>query len=231
MIRPPADPADTADPPSSTLVAPDPVSAEWLAALSPLAADRDEGVARLHELLLRVARSEAARRTGTHGLTGQELDDLAHQAADDAVVSVLRRLEDFRGESRFTTWAYKFAVYELSGKVGRHVWRREGVHLDEDMWSRLPARLGAQPDEVAESRDLVAAIRRCVEQEMTDRQRTVFVAIAVNGTPLDVLAVELDTNRNALYKAMFDARRKLRAYLVTHGHLDHPTRLDMKVGP
>jgi RNA polymerase sigma-70 factor (ECF subfamily) len=173
----------------------------------------------LHALMVRVGRAEAARRTGWHDIRGPELDDLADQAAGDAVVSILRRVGDFRGESRFTTWACAFVIREVSTKFGRHVWRRDGVRLDDPGWDQVPGNVGESPEAVAESRALLEAVRAAVDEELTDHQRRVFVAIAVQGIPLDVLVAELDTNRNAVYKTMFDARRKVRAHLETHGYI------------
>lgn len=175
---------------------------------------------RLHTLMVRVAHAESARRAGLNGITGIELEDLADQAADDATVSVMRKIGEFRGESRFTTWAYKFAVYEVAHKFGRHAWRRRQVQLDDASWQVLPGRLGNQPEDLAASKELVLAVRRAVEQELTPHQRDVFVAIIVHGVPLDALVAELGSNRNAIYKTLFDARRKLRAHLVTHGYID-----------
>jgi RNA polymerase sigma-70 factor, ECF subfamily len=192
---------------------------DWLAALRGSGQAREQALARLHALLLRVARAELARRAGRHPITGPELDDLAHQSADDAMVAITAKLGEFRGESRFTTWAYKFVVLEVSSKLGRHFWQRPAVALDAADWERLPDRFGVSPADFAESRDLVDAVRRAVEQELTERQRQVFIAIAVDGIPLDALVVRLGSSRNALYKTMFDARRKLRAALVANGYL------------
>ena len=87
--------------------------------------DRAErAAARLHELLLRVARRETRRRCDRLRISGPELDDLAHQAAADAVVAIIAKIGEFRGESRFTTWAYKFVMFEVSGKIARHFWRQ-----------------------------------------------------------------------------------------------------------
>ena len=196
-------------------------SARWVECLSSKGPQHDAAVAELHEMLLQVARRETSRRSGTSGVRGVELDDIAHQAAGDAVVSILRKVPEFRGDSRFSTWAYKFAVFEVSTKLSRHVWRRHPVHLDEDAWGRLPGRLGASPAESAEASQLAGAIRHAVEVVLTARQRQVFLALVVAGKPLDVLAGELQMNRNAVYKAMFDARRKLRAHLADSGYL-HP---------
>lgn len=206
--------------PPADEVSADEVSADWIKGLRSSGPAYDEAVDRLHPLLLRIARSETARRSGTNGIVGRELDDMAHQAAADAMVSILRRIKEFRGDSKFTTWAYKFVIFEVSTKIGRHAWRRDRVRMDHEAWDRLPGRLGSGPDDVAESRELVAAVRTAVTEQLTAHQRRIFVALVVEGTPLDALVVELDTNRNAIYKTMFDARRKLRAHLVTHGHLD-----------
>ena len=201
----------------------DPESRAWVDNLTSHGEARDDAIRRLHALMLRLARAEAARRSGWHGIRGAELDDLADQAADDAVVSILRKVTEFRGDSRFTTWAYAFAIHEVSGKFGRHVWRRDGVQLDEDGWNQVPARLGGDPASLSESRELVEALRAAVEHVLSPLQRRVFVGLVVDGVPLDVLAVELDSTRNAIYKTMFDARRRLRLYLVTHGYLEPGT--------
>lgn len=206
------------DPASSHL---DDASTTWVRGLTCGGAEREATIDRLHELLVRIARSEANRRSGLNGIAGQELDDLADQAASDALVSILRRVEDFRGDSKFTTWCYKFVIYEVANKFGRHAWRRTGVQFDEEAWEQLPANLGAGPEEIAQSRELIAAVHQAVDDVLTPHQRRVFVAIIVNNTPLDVLVVELDSNRNAIYKTLFDARRKLHRHLTVQGYIGH----------
>lgn len=195
-------------------------TATWVSTLSCAGPEHDAAVARLHAMLLRVSRAELSRRASRIALAGPELDDLAHQAADDATMAVLAKLAGFRGESRFTTWAYKFAVFEVSGKLARHTWRRGGLALDAEQWERLPDRLGPGPADEALAAELAAAVRRAVDEELTDHQRRLFIAVVVNGVPLDALVAALDTNRNAVYKTVFDARRKIRQYLVAHGYLD-----------
>jgi RNA polymerase sigma-70 factor (ECF subfamily) len=194
-------------------------SAEWLQGLAGAGARREAALDRLHERLLRIARREVARRGPRLAITGPELDDLAYQAAADALVAILGKLGQFRGESRFTTWAYKFVIFEVSAKIGRHFWRHPAVPLGAEDWERLPDRFGFDPAREAEWRDLAAAVRRAVDAELTPRQREVFVAIVVNGVPLDALVVSLGSSRNAIYKMMFDARRKLRAALAANGYL------------
>jgi RNA polymerase sigma-70 factor, ECF subfamily len=201
----------------------DPESAGWLSALTGTGAEREAALARLHELLVRIARSEVGRRAPRLRIAGPELDDLAYQAAADALLAITAKIGQFRGESRFTTWAYKFVIFEVSAKIGRHFWRHPSVPLDAEDWQRLPDRFGFDPAQESERRDLLAALRRAVDEELTPRQREVFVAIVVNEVPLDALAAQLGSNRNAIYKMMFDARRKLRAALAANGYLSPET--------
>jgi len=152
---------------------------------------REAALARLHEMLVRIARGEVGRRAPRLRLAGPELDDLAYQAAADALIAITGKLGQFRGESRFTTWAYKFVIFEVSAKIGRHFWRHPDVRLDAEDWDRLPDRFGFDPAHEAEWRDLLAALRRAVDDELTARQRRIFVAIVLNGVPLDALVIEL----------------------------------------
>jgi RNA polymerase sigma-70 factor (ECF subfamily) len=193
-------------------------SAQWLRVLTGAGPEHDRALRRLHELLLRTALHEVHRRATS--ISGPELTDIAHQAASDAMLAILRKLPAFRGESRFTTWAYKFVVIEVSSKLGRHYWRNPPVPVNGTDWDSLPDRLGLDPDAQAESRELLAAIRAAVERDLTDHQRRVFVAVVVNGVPLDALVAELGASRNTIYKVVFDARRKIRATLVANGYLD-----------
>ena len=209
-----------ADCPAHGTPEPDAESAGWVRALSACGAERDHAAARLHEALLRVARAEAARRSGQLRISGPELDDLAHQAAADAVVAVIAKVGQFRGESRFSTWAYRFVILEVSAKIGRHFWRQPHVPMDTADWDQLPDRFGLDPARESEWRDLTRALRRAVEEELTAHQRRIFTALVVDAVPLDALAARLGTSRNTIYKTMFDARRKLRASLVANGYLD-----------
>jgi RNA polymerase sigma-70 factor (ECF subfamily) len=131
-------------------------------------------------------------------------------------------VSEFRGESRFITWAYRFVILEVSGKLGRHYWRNPPVALDAGQWERLPSRLGIDPARHAEAAGILAEVSRVVKEELTSHQRRVFVAIVVDGIPLDALAAELGLRRNAIYKVIFDARRKIRRALVANGYLEEP---------
>jgi RNA polymerase sigma-70 factor, ECF subfamily len=192
----------------------------WVRALSGRGDQREDAMARLHGALVRVARSELSRRHSQLNVSGPELDDLAHQAAADAMVAIMAKLGQFRGESQFTTWAYKFVMFEVSSKIGRHFWRNPQVPMDTEDWDRLPDRFGFDPAGESEQRDFVRAVRRAVDEDLTDHQRQIFVTLVLDGVPLDALAEKLGSSRNAIYKTMFDARRKLRASLVANGYLD-----------
>ena len=174
----------------------DPASVAWVADLGAEGARREDAVQRLHALLLRACRAELGRRAPRAGLTGPDVDDLALQAAADATLAVLGKLERFRGESRFTTWAYAFAVFEVSTVLGRR-WRRthERVEITPELWDTMPDRLGAGPEEVVQARELVRLLRTAVERELTPRQRALFLAVVVENVPLDALVDELGTTR------------------------------------
>jgi RNA polymerase sigma-70 factor (ECF subfamily) len=191
----------------------DPESREWLRALRGEGRERDDAVQRLHELLLRAARFECARRRPSlPHLRGNDLDDIANQAADDALVSILARLDRFRGASRFTTWAYKFALLEAAVKLRRRAWQGREIPLEPESWS-LFAGVGGEPEESAEQSELLRTLQQAIADVLTPHQRRVLVALALNGVPIDVLAERLNTTRGALYKTLHDARRKLRAHL------------------
>jgi RNA polymerase sigma-70 factor (ECF subfamily) len=177
----------------------------------------DDAVAELHALLLRAARFELNRRRDSlPHLRGEDHEDLAQQSADDALLAVLRKLGEFRGESRFTTWAYKFALLEAGVKARRRAWQGREIPLEDEAWTTL-ADAGATAQNQAESRELIGALREEIESGLTAHQRRVLVAVALNDVPIDVLAERLETSRGALYKTLHDARRRLRVALAARG--------------
>jgi RNA polymerase sigma-70 factor (ECF subfamily) len=201
----------------------DAASADWISALTSTGPAREAGLTRLHELLVRAAAGELHRREVSSGITGPELDDLAHQAAAGAMLAIIAKLDSFRGESRFTTWTCRFAVLEVSAKLGRHYWRRRrGGNLDAEDWDRLPDRFGTDPGEHAAHGEMITAIRRAVDQELTARRR-LFVAVVLNGIPLDAVVIQTGMTWNSIYRAIFDGRSKVRAFLIANGHLEAGT--------
>lgn len=199
---------------------PDAQSAAWLSALRSEGVERDEAVAKLHGLLLRASKHELARRKAALSyVRGEELDDIAMQAADDALMSVLAKLDEFRGDSRFTTWAYKFALLEAGVKLRRRAWQGREVVLDSEGWKAFAAGDTSAQDELEQSQ-LLGALREGIKDHLTPHQRQVFVALALNEVPIDVLAERMESTRGALYKTLHDARAKLRRQLVDAGLVD-----------
>ena len=192
-------------------------SREWLAALRAEGPVAEDAVRRLHGLLLRAARFEVARRRPMLPyLRGDELDAIALEAANDALVSVLGRLEEFRGASRFTTWVYKFALLEAAVRLRRRAWQEREIPLEPESWAMISGH-GLTPEEEAEQGELLRALKEAIESGLTPHQKRVLVALVLNGVPLDVLAERLGTTRGALYKTLHDARRTLRRRLYDAG--------------
>jgi RNA polymerase sigma-70 factor, ECF subfamily len=192
-----------------------------LAGLRQAGRAREAAIHDLHALLLRGAHHELARRRDLLAhISRDEVDDLATQAADDALTAILSKLNTFRGDSRFTTWAYKFVLLEAGVKARRRAWEGREVALEDDSWRRFADRAPG-PQQSIEGADLLRAIGHAVETALTPHQREVFAALALNGVPIDVLAERLTSTRGALYKTLHDARHKLRGALADAGHELH----------
>ncbi|MDT7713248.1 MAG: hypothetical protein QOG46_1970 [Pseudonocardiales bacterium] len=192
-------------------------SQRWLNELAATGHVRDDAVLRLHELLLRAARYEVGRRRRTLShLRGGDYDDLAQQSADDALVAVLGKLDAFRGDSRFTTWVYKFALYEAAVKLRRRSWQDRELTLEPEAWPAFASQ-ALMPDQHLAESELLGALRDAIAACLSEHQREVLVAVTITGVPIDVLAERLNTTRGALYKTLHDARKKLRGELAAQG--------------
>jgi RNA polymerase sigma-70 factor (ECF subfamily) len=146
-----------------------------------------------------------------------EIEDLCVQAASDAVVAILRKLDDYHGAARFTTWACKFVIIEFSSRLRRRVWHGRELKTDAASWERfVDTRPSAQ--QTVEYRQVLDVLGRAVEEDLSDRQRMVFSAAVLDEVPIDVLAGRLGSTRGALYKTVYDARSKLRLALARAGH-------------
>jgi RNA polymerase sigma-70 factor (ECF subfamily) len=196
---------------------PDLESRAWLHALCAAGPEREDAVERLHALFLRAAHVELnrRRRLGAENSSG-DLDDLATQAANDALVSLMRKLHTYRGDSRFTTWAYKFVLLEVLVSLRARPWQRREIPLEAEGWARLrDARTSLAGQ--AETAELIDAVRDGIAEVLTPHQRGVLVALTLNDVPIDVLAQRRKTTRGALYKTLHDARQKLRLRLAQDG--------------
>jgi RNA polymerase sigma-70 factor (ECF subfamily) len=192
----------------------EPDSEWWLTMLRADGTEREEAVARLHELMLKAARFELGRRRAALAhVRGEELDEIAMQAANDALMAILSKLDDFRGASRFTTWAYKFALLEAGVKLRRRAWQEREVVLEPEAWTTFAER-GGGVHAALEDAESLGELKTAIESTLTAHQRQVFVALALNEIPIDVLAERMGTTRGALYKTLHDARKKLRKELT-----------------
>jgi RNA polymerase sigma-70 factor (ECF subfamily) len=207
--------------PTTPDVVPQPSDDAWLTDLTDDGPAGHQAMAHLRELLLRAARHQVWRlRDRLPGAGAGELEDLAQQAADDALVAVLRRLGTFEGRSRFTTWAYKFGVLHAGVAVRRQAWRHREVPLPDTL-TLIDS--SPSPEAHSEAAQLARAVQTAIATELTLHQRRVVLALLVEEVPIDVLADRLGSTRNALYKTLHDARRRLRGILTDSGHLENRT--------
>jgi RNA polymerase sigma-70 factor (ECF subfamily) len=196
----------------------------WVRRLSANGRERESAVEDLHALLLRATRFEIGRRDQPGSVVGSVgVDDLAVQAADDALVALLAKLHTYRGNSRFTTWAYKFALLEAAVKVRRRPWHGRELPLEADNWAQVLEDRRESPAGQAEAFELIHAVRDAIAEVLTPHQRAVLVAITLKDVPIDVLTERRSTTRGALYKTLHDARRKLRKRLAEDGLALGPT--------
>lgn len=196
---------------------------EWIQALG----ERGEAqAAALHELrvlLVRAARFALQRgqsRAGRHGAF--DVDQLAEDCAQNALVAILDRLPDFRGDSRFTTWAYKFAINMALVAGRREAWKP--VSLDAlleqagpSTWRLETDARSVDPDQAARRGEAWKVIEEIIETELSERQRQALKAIVVDEVPLDELVRHWGSSRNAVYKLLHDARWKLKTRLEARG--------------
>jgi RNA polymerase sigma-70 factor (ECF subfamily) len=193
---------------------------DWVEALSLPGQRQDHAMSSLHEMLLRACRHQVRRmRSGLAGVGNEHLEEIANQAADEAMMAVLGKLSTFEGRSRFTTWAYKFAILQCATEVRRYAWRHREVELHDAAQVLDP---GPSPAGHAEAADLASAVRLAIDEALTPHQRRITIALLIDDVPIDVLAERLGSNRNALYKTVHDARTRLRAHLIASGHLTTP---------
>jgi RNA polymerase sigma-70 factor, ECF subfamily len=190
---------------------------DWVELLTTTGPAREDALRRLHMLLLRAARRQVSRMQSMLAAVGADrVDEIVNQAADEAMVALLGKLSTFEGRSRFTTWAYKFAIFHAAVEVRRHVWLGREIPLQE---SPEPWALGPTPEEYTEAAALSRAVAHGIENVLTRHQRRIVIAVLLDDVPIDVLADRLGTSRNALYKTLHDARQRLRAHLTATGYL------------
>jgi len=198
---------------------------EWLHDLTSTGSIQDAAVVDLRDILLRAALYFFSRNLGDfRGLSRDEILQRAEDCAQDALIALIKHLPDFRGDSKFTTWAYKFAI-NMAMVVARHE-RWKGISLDELASSEesnfFEKMMQDQSGEVAPERtvlqtEIQGIILDVIREDLTDKQRLVLTMMVFHEVPLDEVVRLLGTNRNAVYKLLHDARKKLKSGLEGHG--------------
>lgn len=197
---------------------------QWVADLR---GETDGQKSALEELRKRLQRSVyyylSQDRSDLRDLAPKELQAMAGDMAQDAVLRVMANLDSFRGESRFTTWANKVAVRLAISTLRRARYKNfslDDLTADGDFLSaqtNLISDAPPTPEHAAERDDVMRKIDEAMRAALTDRQYQALVAVALENVPMDIVAEQLGTNRNALYKLVHDARRKLKAHLESQG--------------
>jgi RNA polymerase sigma-70 factor (ECF subfamily) len=197
---------------------------QWL---DELRGDVDIQQAALEDLRKRLHRSIyyylSQDRSDLRDLAPKELQAMAADMAQDAVLRVIENLASFRGESRFTTWANKIAVRLAISTLRRARYKNfslDDLTKDGDFLAAetsLVSDAPPNPERAAERDNVMEKINAAMREALTERQYQALVAVAVDNVPMDVVAERLETNRNALYKLIHDARRKLKSHLETQG--------------
>lgn len=198
---------------------------EWLHELTTDGALQESAISDLRDLLLRAVLFFFSRNVGDfEKLSRTETLQLAEDCAQDALIAVLKHLSDFRGDSKFTTWAYKFAI-NLALMTARRE-RRRGISVDQLFstedgaafeWTLEDSSTESLPDHSTMQGEVREIIQHVINHDLTDRQRRVLLMMVFNDIPMDEVVRELETNRNAVYKMLHDARRKLKQRLQAHG--------------
>lgn len=195
-----------------------PTSCEWQVCLQAEGTRHDKAVRHVHDLTRRAARQQLIRMPHVwEELGAVRVEEIIEAAADEATMAVLDNLDGFEGRSRFSTWVYKFGVFHAASEARRALWRDRAFVLDDD--DELVDGHPLTPESAMEARDLSGAVAVAIQTALTAHQRRVVLALLVDGVPIDVLAERLGTSRNTLYKALHDARVRLRAELVRRGYL------------
>jgi RNA polymerase sigma-70 factor (ECF subfamily) len=198
---------------------------EWMEDLRTSGSAQEAAITDLRDLLLRTVLFFFSRNLGDFDrLTRDEILQLAEDCAQEALIAVLNHLADFRGDSKFTTWAYKFAINFALMTARRERWK--GISLDQlsfvdggspAEWAMQGKEPSLTPDQFVMQVEILETIREVIEQDLTDKQRRVLILMVFNEVPMDEVARQLSTNRNAIYKMLHDARRKMKYRLQARG--------------
>ncbi len=189
---------------------------EWIVGLR-TRESRAQALTDLREYLLRAVYVYMDRhREDLSDLSRSELERMADDFAQEALIQIMDQLDTFRGESKFTTWAYRFVINAAAGELRLHRWRTLSLEtvVGEDEEVSLLGLLtdwkAPDPEQRATRREILALIQHIIDEELTPRQRAALVSIKFRGAPVQEVAQQLDTSPNSVYKLIYDARKKLK---------------------
>jgi|SRR5688572_30582396 len=193
---------------------------EWLRALRADRIEQDDALKDLRETILRAMRAYLAADSGYRT---EEVGQIVEDCAQETLLTIRQKIDTFRGESRFTTWATSIAIRILLGELRRRRWKDLSIQhsrIGHDLPNRLIEALQSRhsdPELALQQDEVWRMIKRIIEEELTARQRYVLVANVFQGMPLDLIADRLGTNRDNVYKVLHDARKKLKICLSKRG--------------
>ena len=198
---------------------------EWLYALNTSGEIQETALTDLRDLLLRAALYFFNRNLSDFGgMNRNEILQYAEDCAQEALIAIMKHLSDFRGDSKFTTWVYKFAINIALMTARRERWKGKSIEeltffsngtLVE--WTVADQSSWLTPDRSALQEEISHIIHVVIEQDLTEKQRQVLIMMVFNEVPMDEVVQRLGTNRNAIYKMLHDARRKLKSSLQRRG--------------
>jgi RNA polymerase sigma-70 factor (ECF subfamily) len=188
---------------------------EWLTDLQ--GPEKNQAIAELRRVLIRGLTYALSNR-----VNAADLNALVEDFVQDSLLRILDKLDTFRGESLFTTWAQKIAIRVAYTELRRQRWKDISLQdlLPEDSFDFTPMVLAdpsPDPEERASQTMMAEMVQKMIDEDLTDRQRTAMMAIMVGGMPLEEVAQRMDTNRNALYKLIHDARKRMKQSLLARG--------------
>jgi len=197
---------------------------EWIRALSGTGKQQEVAIGDLRQFLLQVALFTLYRYLkDIHALSHSERLALAEDCAQEALITVLDHLDEFKGDSKFSTWAYKFAVNISLARARREGWKQISLEMlseSKDSFDWFTSKKISTHQDVelqTLQAEITAILDEAIQHDLTDKQRMVFRLIVFEQVPMDGIVQRLGTNRNAVYKLLHDARKKLKQALQAHG--------------
>ncbi len=192
---------------------------QWL---SDLSAEGEQKEAALVDLRAVIARGLPYALSRWLSPSSPQFEALSEEVTQETLLRVLDQMHTFEGRSQFTTWVHKIAIRIALTELRRKRWQDSSLDemLDNEEIPVSPSILEdprATPEQTAERADMIERVRRVIDEELTERQRSALIMLGMQGMPMEEAARRLNTNRNALYKLLHDARLRLKQRLQTEG--------------